>query len=84
MTVVVDNPEGQGLVERVRNARDRRTIHVHLTHKGRAMCQSIFPQHARYVADLASVLTEDEQIRLGALLKKLGTSLAAESASRSA
>jgi MarR family 2-MHQ and catechol resistance regulon transcriptional repressor len=81
MTVVVDNLERQGLVERMRSPKDRRTIHVHLTHKGRALFQSIFPRHAKYVTDLAAVLSEDEQMRLGALLKKLGTSLAAEPAS---
>ena len=75
MTVVVDNLERLGLVRRERNREDRRAITVHLTPRGKRLFTSVFPRHAAYVADLASVLTEEEQIRLGALLKKLGTSL---------
>jgi MarR family 2-MHQ and catechol resistance regulon transcriptional repressor len=76
MTVVVDNLERLGLVERRRKRGDRRAIEVHLTARGRGLFERVFPSHASYVADLASVLTEEEQIRLGFLLKKLGTSLA--------
>jgi MarR family 2-MHQ and catechol resistance regulon transcriptional repressor len=75
MTVVVDNLERQGLVRRERSRQDRRAITVHLTPRGKRLFASVFPRHAAYVADLASVLTEEEQVRLGALLKKLGTTL---------
>jgi MarR family 2-MHQ and catechol resistance regulon transcriptional repressor len=75
MTVVVDNLERQGLVERHRSTEDRRAIEVHLTPGGRGLFESVFPSHARYVAGLAAVLTEEEQVRLGSLLKKLGTAL---------
>ena len=75
MTVVVDNLERLGLVRRERSREDRRAITVHLTPRGKRLFTSVFPRHAAFVADLASVLTEEEQIRLGALLKKLGTSL---------
>jgi MarR family transcriptional regulator, 2-MHQ and catechol-resistance regulon repressor len=76
MTVVVDNLERLELVERKRNADDRRSILVQLTPGGRALFAKSFPDHARYVADLASVLSEAEQLQLGRLLKKLGTALA--------
>jgi len=76
MTVVIDNLEREGLVERVRSTEDRRAIQVHLTPKGRALFEKVFPDHATYVADLASVLTEKEQLKLGNLLKKLGTGAA--------
>lgn len=73
MTVVVDNLELDGLVERHRSTTDRRVIEVQLTSKGKRLFERIFPEHAEHVAGLASVLSEGEQRRLGSLLKKLGT-----------
>ena len=77
MTVIVDNLERERLVERVRSRRDRRTITVRLTPKGRKLFEEIFPSHAQYVADLASVLSVREQGTAGRILKKLGCGLAA-------
>lgn len=75
MTVVVDNLERQGLVRRVHSKKDRRVILVQLTAKGKKLFQKIFRQHAKYVANLASVLTASEQEELSRLLKKLGLTL---------
>jgi len=74
-TVVVDNLENIGLVERIHSKKDRRTIFVRLTHKGKKLFDEIFAQHAGYVSKIASVLTEQEQERLALLLKKLGLAL---------
>src|SRR5512141_2110283 len=76
MTVVVDNLERDGLVERVRSTEDRRAIVVRLTPKGKSLFEKIFAQHADFVAHLASSLTQQEQAELGSLLKKLGTRIA--------
>jgi MarR family 2-MHQ and catechol resistance regulon transcriptional repressor len=76
ITVVVDHLERDGLVERRRSATDRRSIVIHLTPAGRRLFRHIFPAHAEFVGDLASVLTEAEQKNLGALLKKLGKAVA--------
>jgi MarR family 2-MHQ and catechol resistance regulon transcriptional repressor len=73
MTVVVDNLEKDGLVERTRTDVDRRVVHVRLTPKGKKLFDEVFPQHARYVGDLAAVLSEDEQHELARLARKLGT-----------
>jgi len=75
MTVVIDNLEREQLVERVRSSTDRRVILVHLTKKGKALFESIFPAHADLVAELASVLKPEEQRDLAGLLKKLGLAL---------
>ncbi len=75
ITCVIDNLEGEGLVERTRNPDDRRTIVARLTPKGEKMFGEIFHLHAAHVARLASVLTEQEQDDLSALLKKLGLGL---------
>jgi MarR family 2-MHQ and catechol resistance regulon transcriptional repressor len=78
MTVIVDNLEQSGLVERVRDESDRRIIHVRLTPAGTARFREIFAQHAQRIAELASVLTTTEQQRLALLLKKLGLALTHE------
>lgn len=44
--------EGQGLVQRVRNAQDRRKMNIHLTDKGRALRDSMLP-NAEAIAELA-------------------------------
>jgi MarR family transcriptional regulator, 2-MHQ and catechol-resistance regulon repressor len=75
MTVVVNNLEKEGIVERSVNKEDRRAFYVRLTPKGMRLFKKIFIQHAKYIVKLASVLTDSEQADLGALLKKLGTEL---------
>ena len=79
ITVVVDNLEKEGLVERQPCKEDRRVIYVALTEKGKELFQRIFPQHARFVAEKASILTRNEQAELSQLLKKLGTGLSGHS-----
>ncbi len=76
MTLVVDNLEKEGLVERVRSKEDRRTINVKLTDKGVHLFNSVFKKHAQFINKKFQVLNEKEQAQLSKLLKKLGTSLA--------
>jgi MarR family transcriptional regulator, 2-MHQ and catechol-resistance regulon repressor len=75
VTVILDNLEKEGLVERMRSTEDRRVIKVQLTAKGQSLFKNIFGQHAERVSQLASVLTEGEQNQLSDLLKKLGLAL---------
>ena len=75
MTVVVDNLEKDGLVERVPSEDDRRSILVRFTSKGKKVFDDSFGRHAGYLTKMASVLTEQEQLDLGRLLKKLGVTL---------
>jgi MarR family 2-MHQ and catechol resistance regulon transcriptional repressor len=79
MTCVVDNLEKEGLVERIHSKIDRRAINVQLTQKGKNLIDGIFVQHADYVTQIASVLTESEQEELSSLLKKLGLGLKEQS-----
>lgn len=74
-TVVVNNLVKRGLVKRKVCPTDRRAIYVQLTGKGQRLFNRIFPEHAEYVAQTASVLSPVEQKKLGALLKKLGKGL---------
>ncbi len=75
ITVVIDNLEKDGLAERIPFPKDRRAITVRLTTKGEKLFHDIFSKHAQFVTKIASVLNEEEQIQLSALLKKLGMAL---------
>lgn len=75
MTVVVDNLEKTGLVERVRCLEDRRATWIRLTEKGDALFKAIFPEHAEFVAGTLDVLTEKDVKELSRLLKKFGLAL---------
>lgn len=72
MTTVIDNLEKRGLVKRERGLEDRRMIKIILTEKGKALIESVFPQHVESIKKQFEVLSADEQIQLGALLRKLG------------
>jgi MarR family 2-MHQ and catechol resistance regulon transcriptional repressor len=72
ITMVVDNLEKQGLVERVRDEQDRRHYSVRITAKGSALITSFFPGHVRRIVNEMSVLTKAEQDELGRLCRKVG------------
>lgn len=72
MTTVIDNLEKRGLVKRERGLEDRRMIKIILTEKGKALIESVFPQHVESIKKQFEVLSADEQIKLGELLRKLG------------
>lgn len=73
ITLVIDNLEKHGYVERKRTAEDRRMVRVSLTEAGQAKIAAVFPCHVAAIVAELSVLTPDEQRDLGRLLKKLGT-----------
>jgi len=72
ITMVIDNLESKGYVERRRDAEDRRYVVVHLTETGKTEIENILPQHVEYIVDMLNVLTPEEQERLGKLCRKLG------------
>ena len=72
ITLVLDNLEKRGLVERKRELHDRRMVTISLTPAGEALITKVFPRHAASITAEFSVLTEEEQVELGRLCKKLG------------
>jgi MarR family 2-MHQ and catechol resistance regulon transcriptional repressor len=72
VTLVLDNLEKHGLVERKREPHDRRMVMISLTPAGEELITAVFPRHAASIAAEFSVLTEAEQVELGRLCKKLG------------
>lgn len=75
MTLVLDNIEKLGYIERVPSKDDRRAIHIQLTPAGRKLFDDIFLKHAENITRSMSNLSAAEQETLSSLLKKLGTSL---------
>lgn len=76
LTVVLDNLEAAGLVERVRCSEDRRRIFVHLTPTGQQRIAEVFPGHAARVAGAFATLEPSEQEELARLTRKLGRAAA--------
>jgi len=72
MTTVVDNLQRRGLVERKREAEDRRVVTVHLTDRGEALIRDAFPRVVTTLVGVFSVLTAGEQKQLAALCRRLG------------
>ena len=72
ITMIIDNLEKRGLVQRKRDKTDRRVFIVHLTDEGNKRINKIFPPHAAKISDEMSVLSAAEQETLGGLCKKLG------------
>jgi len=82
-TLVVDNLEKHGLVQRQRDENDRRVVMVQLTEAGRELIAAVFPAHAAAVSEEMSVLTAEEQHQLGELCRKLGKALEQRQAAQS-
>jgi MarR family transcriptional regulator, 2-MHQ and catechol-resistance regulon repressor len=78
MTVVIDNLEKRGLIERLTDEEDRRCVRVALTVQGRAFIEDYFPKHATVIANMLSPLQPKEHQQLGKLLRKLGRSIEPE------
>jgi MarR family 2-MHQ and catechol resistance regulon transcriptional repressor len=76
MTDVVDKLAGRGLVRRIRNESDRRSVRVELTPEGRVMIEALFPAHAADIARAMGGLDCAELRLLGEQLRRLGMAAA--------
>lgn len=70
---VLGKLEAAGLIERVPNEEDRRTVDVRLTPAGRSSAQQAAQQRAQRHQQMFSCLTDDEKAQLLALAEKLNT-----------
>src|SRR3954464_3613368 len=73
LTLVVNNLEKRGLVQRKQSSEDRRFFALHLTTKGRHLIGEIFPRQAASISRVFETLSLEEQSQLARLCKKLGT-----------
>lgn len=58
----VDRLEHHGLIERTRQARDRRVIHIDLTPKGMRVAKKIFASYAGLLSNFENRLTQNELV----------------------
>lgn len=79
ITMVVDNLEKRGYVERLRDEQDRRHYFVRITAAGKRLIASFFPGHAARIVKEMNVLSGKEQEELGRLCGKVGLGKAQES-----
>ncbi|MBW7456390.1 MarR family winged helix-turn-helix transcriptional regulator [Paenibacillus sepulcri] len=76
VTYVVDKLEKKGLIRREPSPCDRRVIIAKLTDAGQSLFDDIFPRHTDSIANVFSVLTDEEKHQLTELLKKMGLNAA--------
>ena len=71
VTLVVDNLERRGLVQRQRGGADRRFVLVSLTAAGEELIRKVFPLHADAVATEMAALSGEEHRQLSRLCRRL-------------
>lgn len=72
ITLVIDNLEKSGWVERQEDPSDRRSMLIHLTPKGEEFISSYFPKHLERIKEEFGILSDDELEHLSTICKKLG------------
>jgi len=82
LTTVLDNLGRRSLIQRRRDDGDRRVVLVQLTDAGETLVASLFPHHARHVAQAFSTLSPAQQDTLAHLCRELGLAQAQLDAQR--
>lgn len=72
MTYVISRLEQKGLIGKTVDTLDKRSSHIRLTDKGKALMDSIYPLHEASLRNRLDRLTEEEENTLQQLLKKIG------------
>ncbi|MBO6584845.1 MAG: MarR family transcriptional regulator [Gracilimonas sp.] len=72
ITLVIDNLQKNGLVEKKTDPNDRRAVIINLTKKGRSFIEEFFPQHLDKIKEEFSCLSIKEKEQLAGICKKLG------------
>jgi DNA-binding MarR family transcriptional regulator len=64
MTDLIDRMEKNGVVERVRDDRDRRVVRIHLLEKGAQIIKEVMEARRQYLAEILSHLSDDEALQI--------------------
>ncbi|WP_262700672.1 MULTISPECIES: MarR family winged helix-turn-helix transcriptional regulator [Streptomyces] len=67
----IDRMEAKGLVERVRESADRRSVQIRLTEHGKALADQAMDAHLRDYEKILSVLTPEEREQIVSGLRKV-------------
>jgi len=72
ITMVIDNLEKSDLVVRKRDPKDRRSIQIYLTDKGKKLIKSFFPEHLERIMEIFDSISEKDKTELSRICKQLG------------
>lgn len=72
VTMVIDNLEKRGLVERRRDQQDRRFVRVHLTEPGHCLIEGALPRHVAAIVEEMAALDAGQLETLARLCRTLG------------
>jgi MarR family transcriptional regulator, organic hydroperoxide resistance regulator len=64
MTDLVDRMEKNGLVNRVRDERDRRVVRIHLLERGAKIIEEVLEARRQYLSGVLAQLSEEEAIQI--------------------
>lgn len=70
-TDLIDRMERNGLVERVRDEKDRRVVRLHMTEKGQQMILEVLESRKRYLDQLLAHVNIEDQEKLVNSLSKI-------------
>lgn len=70
-TIVLNQLESEGMIQRVRSEEDRRIVWLSLTEEGEQLAQALNANRGRMTWELLQALTEEEQQQMLGMLKKI-------------
>ncbi|MCZ1266584.1 MULTISPECIES: MarR family transcriptional regulator [Paenibacillus] len=70
-TIVLNQLESEGLIQRVRSEEDRRIVWLSLTEDGKQLARTLINNRGRMTWELLQALTEEEQLQMFGMLKKI-------------
>jgi len=73
ISLVINNLEKNGLVERTKNPSDRRFYQIRLTSQGTRTIRKLLVSHVKRIVDAFSVLSSEEQELFSTFCFRLGT-----------
>lgn len=71
ITTLVDRMEARGLIRRVINKEDRRSIKVVITEEGKKIINAVLLRHKIFTSEILDFLTKNEKERVNELLQKI-------------
>jgi len=72
ITMVIDNLEKSELVVRKRDPKDRRSIQIYLTDKGKKLIKRFFPEHLERIMEIFDSISDKDKTELSRICKQLG------------
>ncbi|HBU81244.1 MAG TPA: MarR family transcriptional regulator [Paenibacillus sp.] len=70
-TIVLNQLESEGLIQRMRSEEDRRIVWLSLTEDGKQLAKTLINNRGRMTWELLQALTEEEQLQMFGMLKKI-------------